>query len=101
MRVCLFVGEVVGGAEEAGEVALVEALEEFPEVGDKEGADDGVDGHAEDYGGAEAQTRGGAGAGGEEHRHHAEDKGECRHHNRAESHHTTFIGGLGDGNPLF
>ena len=52
MRVCLFVGELVGGTEEAGEVALVEALEEFPEVGDKEGADDGVDGHAEDYGGA-------------------------------------------------
>ena len=101
MRVCLFVGELVGGAEEAGEVALVEALEEFPEVGDKEGADDGVDGHAEDYGGAEADAGGGAGAGGEEHRHHAEDKGECRHHNRAETHHTSLVGGLGDGNPLF
>ena len=101
MRVCLFVGELVGGTEEVREVALAEALEEFPEVRHEEGADDGVDGHAEDYGGAEADAGGGAGAGGEEHRHHAEDKGECRHHNRAETHHTTFIGGLGDGNPLF
>ena len=99
MRVCLFVGELVGGTEEVREVALAEALEEFPEVGDKEGADDGVDGHAEDYGGAEADAGGGAGA--EAHRHHAEDEGERRHHNRSESHHTTFIGGLGDGNPLF
>ena len=99
MRVCLFVGELVGGTEEVREVALAEALEEFPEVRHEEGADDGVDGHSEDYGGAEADAGGGAGA--EEHRHHAEDEGERRHHNRSESHHTTFIGGLGDGNPLF
>lgn len=49
-----------GGVEEAGEVFLAETLQEFPEVGDEEGADYGVDEHAEYYGGAEGFLRGGA-----------------------------------------
>lgn len=38
--------------EDFGEVVFVEPLQEFPEAGDEEGTEDGVDGHAEDDGGA-------------------------------------------------
>ena len=65
----------VGAGEDAGEVFFLELLEEFPEIGDEEGADDGVDSQAEDYGSAEADAAGGTGAGGEEHWHDAEDEG--------------------------
>lgn len=79
-------GKAFVAMEEPVEVALLEVLENDPEIRYKKRANDSVDGHAEDDGRAEGYAAAGTCAGGEEHGHDTEHEGKGCHHDGAEAH---------------
>ena len=74
-----------GCGQEFLQIAFAETFEKFPEIGDKQGADNCVYEHSEHHGCAERYAACRTGSGGEQHGHYSEYECERSHHDGTET----------------